>query len=134
GVASRDAGSRYVTIAVGRNTLIARVATHGRRVLDSRLIRGTFTIPAVAYDSSASGLSADGRTLVLIQPRQSFPRSRTAFVALSTRQLRPLGHVSLRGDFSFDAISPGGKVMYLIQYNDPRNPFTYLVRAFDVQG
>src|SRR5262249_50906301 len=102
---------------------------------DSRLLAGTFTIPAVAYDSSASGLSADGRTLVLIQPRRSFPRRDTAFVFLSTtRRLRTLARVTLRGDFSFDAISPRGKLMYLIEYNDPGNPYRYRVRAYDTQS
>jgi hypothetical protein len=39
--------------------------------------------------------------------------------------------VRLRGDFSFDAISPDGRVVYLIQYVDPRNPNAYLVRSMD---
>ena len=36
-----------------------------------------FTVPVVAYDGSASGLAADGRTLVLIRPRVAFPRRTT---------------------------------------------------------
>jgi len=133
GVATRDNGSRYVTVAVGTKTLVERVATRGGQILGSRLLAGTFTIPAVAYDGSASGLSADGKTLVLIQPRRSFPRAETAFAFLSTHTLRRLARVTLHGDFSFDAISPRGKLMYLIEYNDPRNPFRYRVRAYDMQ-
>src|SRR5262249_27234298 len=135
GVASRAGDSRFVTFAVGSRTLLARVATRGGQILDSRLLAGTFTIPAVAYDSSASGLSAGGRTLVRIQPRRPFPRRDTAFVFLSTtRRLRTLARVTLRGDFSFDAISPRGKLMYLIEYNDPGNPYRYRVRAYDTQS
>ncbi len=131
GVATRDGVSRFVTVAVGKKTLVARVATRGGQLLDSRSLGGTFTIPAVAYDSSSSGLSADGKTLVLIQPRSSFPRAQTVFVFLSTHPLRARAHVTLAGDFSFDAISPRGRLMYLIEYNDPGNPFRYRVRAFD---
>jgi hypothetical protein len=41
--------------------------------------------------------------------------------------------VTLRGDFSFDAISPDGRWAYLIHYLSPRNPTDYEVRAFDVE-
>ena len=134
GVTAPGGGPRYVTVAAGTKTVVAAVDPRGGRILDSRLLGGTFTIPAVAYDGSASGLSADGRTLVLIQPRGSFPRAETGFVLLSTRQLRPIARVRLRGDFSFDAISPRGRLMYLIEYNVPTDPTRYLVRAFDLQS
>jgi len=78
-------------------------------VLRSRIIHGVLTIPAVAYDGSAAGLSADGTTLVLIEPRKSFPRAETTLVVLDTRALRVRTLVRLRGDFSFDAVSPDGR-------------------------
>jgi hypothetical protein len=132
GVASLAGDARYVTLPAGRQTVVARVASAGGRVLASRLLAGTFTIPAVAYDGSASGLSADGRVLVLIEPRHGFPRAQTRFRVLSAPQLRPLRVVRLKGDFSFDAISPHGSLMYLIQYTVPTDPSRYLVRAFDL--
>ena len=39
----------------------------------------------------------------------------------------------LRGDFSFDAISPKGRWIYLIHYVSPQDPTRYLVRAYDLQ-
>jgi hypothetical protein len=103
-------------------------------VLASRLLPGVFTIPAAAYDGSASGLSANGRILVLIQPRVSFPRARTPLMVVDTRQLRPRKVIRLRGDFSFDAISPRGSLIYLIQYLSPTDPTRYLVRAYDLRA
>lgn len=134
GVTVPGAATRYVTLWAGpRSTVIARVARNGGRIVRSRLLDGSFTIPAVAYDGSASGLSADGSELVLIQPRASFPRARTSFAVLDARRLRLLKVVRLRGDFSFDAISPRGNRIYLIQYLSPTDPTKYAVRAYDAQ-
>ncbi len=133
GVVIRTGSARYVTIPAGRRTVVARVRRDGGRIIRSRLLRGTFTIPAVAYDGSAGGLSADGRTLVLITPRTSFPRARTTLLVLGARGLASRETIRLRGDFSFDAISPQGRLVYLIQYNQPTDPTRYLVRAYDLQ-
>lgn len=132
GVTTQSVPVRYVTIPDGRLTIVAQTARTGGSIVGLARIRGSFTIPAVAYDSSASGLSADGRTLVLIQPRQSFPRAETMFAVLDAPRLR-LEHVfMLRGDFSFDALSPDGSTMFLIQYADPSDPDKYAVRAYDL--
>jgi hypothetical protein len=122
--------ARYVTLPAGAGrTMLARVSTRDGRVRASRLLRGTFTIPAVAYDGTAGGLSADGRRLVLIEPRASFPRATTTLAVIDTARLRVDRLVRLRGDFSFDAVSPGGRLAYLIQYTSPRDPTRYDVRA-----
>jgi hypothetical protein len=134
GVTSVGSADRYVTVADGASTLLERIARNGGRVLALQRIAGTFTIPAVAYDSSASGLSADGRTLVLIQPRQAFPRAKTTFALFDARKLALQRTFTLRGDFSFDAISPDGKKMFLINYTAPADPTRYTVRAFDLQA
>ena len=135
GVTVPGAAARYVTLWSGpKTTVVARVRRNGGRVDRSRLLEGTFTIPAVAYDSSASGLSADGKVLVLIQPRVSFPRARTSFAVLDARHLRVVKVLRLQGDFSFDAISPSGDRIYLIQYLSANDPTKYAVRAFDVRS
>ena len=131
GVATAD-GARYVTMASGGSTVVARVAQTGGRVLLWRAFPGTFTIPAVAYDGSAGGLSADGKTVALIEPRQSFPRAQTRFLILG-RGLTPRGLVNLKGDFSFDAISPNGHWLFLIHYTSPHDPTRYLVQAYDLR-
>jgi hypothetical protein len=131
GVVARSGDARYVTVPANGNTALARVNPHGGRVLASRLLRGRFTIPAVAYDGSAAGLSADGRILVLIQPRASFPRAQTPLMIVDAKRLRTLEVVRLPGDFSFDAISPRGSLVYLIEYISPTDPTRYRVRAYD---
>ena len=89
-------------------------------------------MPVVALDGSAAGLSADGSTLVLIKPRVAFPRARTTFVVVAATELRVRERVTLKGDFSYDALSPDGRSLYLIEYTSRTDPTRYRVRLYDV--
>ena len=133
GVSSGPEGARYVTIPVGSRTIVERAAQDGGQVLAWRSLPGTFTIPAVAYDGSAGGLSAEGTPLVLIEPRTSFPRAATRLLVLGSDNLKPQQLVKLKGDFSFDAVSPDGSWLYLIHYVAPSDPTRYLVQAYDLR-
>jgi hypothetical protein len=53
-------------------------------------------------------------------------------VVIDARHMRVRRHISLRGDFSFDAIAPNGRIAYLIQYVSPRDVTKYAVRAYDL--
>jgi hypothetical protein len=136
GIASADGaaseGVRYLTFHGGGRSVIAQVQRAGGRALRWSFLRGNFTIPAVALDGSPSGLSRDGRTLVLIRPRVSFPQSRTRLAIVNAQTPRTRRLLTLRGDFIFDAISPNGRLVYLIQYLAPKDPTRYAVRAYDV--
>jgi hypothetical protein len=134
GVVAPSGEERYVTVPAGTDTVVERIGTVDATVGGSSLLAGALTIPAVAYDGSAGGLSGDGRTLVLIEPRVSFPRRRTGLAVLDSRSLAVRSRITLRGDFSFDAVSPHGSLLYLIQYTSPVDPTRYLVRAYDVPG
>lgn len=124
----------YVTRRAKHATRLIETARDSGAELRTRRIRGVFSVPAVAYDGSASGLSADGRRLVLISPRRRFPRAETTFAVIDARQLRLVRHIRLRGDFSFDAISSSGRLMYLIQYLSPTDFTSYAVRAYDMRA
>jgi hypothetical protein len=122
----------FVTKRAGHDTRLIQRARYGGPMRERR-IRARFSVPAVAYDGSPSGLSADGRKVVLISPRTRFPRRRTTFAVVDAHSLTVRRHISLRGDFSFDAISPNGRTMYLIQYNR-RNFTDYAVRGYDMRA
>jgi hypothetical protein len=134
GVTVPSSTYRFVSLPANRDTLVARVQRRGGRIFGARLLPGNFTVPAVAYDGSAGGLSADGRVLALIEPRVSFPRRETTFAVLGTRGFVLQRLVRLRGDFSFDAVSPNGDRLYLIQYLSPKDPTRYAVRVYDVRS
>jgi len=125
---------RYVTLERARETTVAAVERTTGRLRSYTDVRGRFTIPAVAMDGTPDGLSADGRTLALIRPRRSFPQARTHLALVDTRRLDVRRRLDLRGDFSFDALSPDGRTLYLIEYTSPRDYNRYRVRAFDVRA
>jgi hypothetical protein len=129
GVGTADAQGRFVAVPVHGDTLVALVGAQG--VGRHALLAGRWTIPAVAYDGSAAGLSGDGTTLVVIRPRRTFPQARTTLALVDTQSLRARPLV-LRGDFSLDAVSPDGRSVYLIQYTSRRDPSRYAVRRYDV--
>jgi hypothetical protein len=125
--------TRYVTFPTGADTVVAATQTTGGRLVAARTLPGSLTIPAVAYDGSADGLSADGRTLVLIEPRVAFPRAATKLVVLGTGRFVVRRTIRLDGDFSFDAISPRGRLIYLIHYLSVVDPSRYEVRVYDLR-
>lgn len=132
GVATANGQLRYLARSVGPDTRVIVRARDGRTRAATSL-RGRFAVPMVAYDGSAGGLSADGHTLLLVRPRVAFPQRLTTLAILDARVLRTRLLVHLRGDFSFDAISPNGVWVYLIQYTSRTDTNRYRVRALDAR-
>jgi hypothetical protein len=134
GVSLPGSSEQFFAIRSGRDTLVASIYRDGGLLQAHRTLPGSFTVPAVAQDGTTTGLSADGRTLVLVRPRVAYPQRRTQLAVLDAASLRLRRTVTLRGDFSVDAISPDGRALYLIQYTSPRNPFAYAVRSLNLRS
>lgn len=135
GIESPTDGSRFYAIGEPGHTRVLKVmpeADRFGRTLRTRRLAGTLAVPGVAFDGTTAGISRDGRTLALIEPRTSFPRADTRLVLVDTRRMRKSETIDLDGDFSFDAISPDGGTIYLIHYLSRRDPTRYEVRAYDV--
>jgi hypothetical protein len=123
---------RYVALDAGPGrTTVAAIGVRGGRVLRWGFVKGTFGIPQVAYDGSTSGLARNGRRLVL-GTFATYGATDTRFVILHPRTLRVRSRLTLRGAFAFDAISPGGSLMYLLQYLGNRNDGRYAVRVLNL--
>lgn len=89
----------------------------------------------VAFDGSKEGLSHDGKTLVLAQPPIGRMRRVSSFPVFSTKDLRrPIQTVVLQGSFSFDALSPDGSTLYLIEHVNRQDVSQYRVRAYDLES
>ena len=126
--------SVYVAQPTDDGIALARVDTADSQAIRTRIIGGAYSIPTVAIDKSTSGLSTDGSTLVLAQPLVGLWQPSTRFEILDAKSLRLRKTISLRGTYSFDAISPDGDRMFLIEYTSQRDPSQYLVRAYDVSS
>ena len=50
-----------------------------------------------------------------------------------TEVIKVVDTVTLDGTFTFDALSPDGRQMYLIEYTSPRDLTQYLVREYDLE-
>jgi hypothetical protein len=134
GAAAPGVPFRYVALHGRNETVVAKVRRRGGAIVWSRLLPGAWSVPAVAIDGSAGGLTADGTTLVLTRETALLPKKRSAFVLLGGDGLGLKDRVSLGGWFNFDAISPDGRTLYLLQYLDDRDPTRYAVRAYDVRA
>lgn len=127
-----DGDLRYVAGRVSGETTVR--ALRGNTVVASRTIDGEWGIPAVTMDGDGGGLSPDGTKLVLVElPNYQYLRRRSHFVVLSSATLRPVKRIMLKGEFGFDALSPDGRTLYLLQHANRSDFIQYLVRAYDLR-
>jgi len=135
GVLALDGKSRYIAVgSVGTpRTFLTRISTKDGSVLSSVPLLGMWGTPLITYTpSSSEGLSSDGKTLVLADISKVYPRTASRFMILDAHTMRMRDAIFLKGDFEFDAISPNGKRLYLIQHRNVLDQSHYVVRAYDV--
>ena len=129
GVLSRDGSLRFVALKAGRNTLVSAIRTTDGATVRTRTLSGAYGIPTLTQNGLAGGVFRDGSTLVL----QSMGKARrSSFVLVGTRDLAPRARISLKGTFGFDALSPDGSRLYLIQNSSAEDLEHYVVRAYDL--
>ncbi|TMK69746.1 MAG: hypothetical protein E6G50_11230 [Actinobacteria bacterium] len=134
GVQLPEGDVSYVAEPDGAGTTLLAVRERDGGVLRQASLAASWGIPLVAMDGTTGGLSADGRTLVLGDASQyNGPlRSSSRFLVVDTATLRTRAEVRLRGDYGYDALSPDGTTLYLIQHVSSRDIFRYVVRAYDL--
>jgi hypothetical protein len=130
GVIDAQNGTHYTAVPLRRATMIESIDARGN-TLSWRQLRGMWGVPQVANDGSTGGLSANGRVLVLQHLTMVYPQRQTSFAVLRVPRMGLRSLVQLRGDWSFDAISPSGTRMYLIEHPRP-GLASYRVRAYDL--
>ncbi len=147
-VTEQDGASyRYVTVNPQTKpalTIVERIGMSDGAIDRWWYLRGSYVIPAVAYDGSAGGLSANGRTLALVNFSRRYPPPLTKLAILDTAvylrhprqpgQHRPqhaIHYLSLHGHFAFQAISPNGSKLYLRHYRTHDRGSAYDRRSDD---
>jgi hypothetical protein len=134
GVVEQTGGDRFTAHPLATKTVLTRSQTRGGRVLRASILDGRWGVPVVANDGTSAGLSADGTTLVLTRIARAYPRRRTTFSVVDTGPLAVRDTIELDGEWSFDALSPDGRWLYLIEQLSPRDRTRYAVRVYDLAG
>lgn len=135
GVTSQNGAFHYIAIPNGTGgTLLLKAYTAGTQVYGSMTLPGSWGTALIGNGAaSGQGLSRDGRTLVL--ESTGGPLSSPAkFLLVDPTHWKVLKQITLPGSFTFDALSPDGSKMYLIQYTSTRNLTNYIVREYDLHA
>jgi len=134
GVASHvQPGLHYVAVSDGTDgTLLETLDVAQRGVFGWVRLHGSWGIPAIGNGYSGQGLSRDGRTLVLGSTADPYV-SPSRLLIVDPRRMKAIRTIVLDGTFSFDALSPDGSKMYLIQYASAGDLNHYIVRAYDLR-
>jgi hypothetical protein len=133
GVLSADGALRYTAVGAvfGGSTIIEAISTHDGTIRQYDNLPGSYGVPLGA-DGNGDGISPDGKTLILGDVSYSYPRTKSAFAVVALPSLRVRQVFALHGDFAFDALSPDGSRLYLIQHVDRQDQTRYVVRAYDI--
>ena len=131
GVPGVDGTVSFTAAKAAGGTLVSAVSTDGGAVLRSRTLEGQWGIPTIQYGKPGEGMSRDGKTFVL----ENVGLERTSkFMLVSTTDLSTVDSFTLKGTYAFDALSPTGSMMYLIQHKTTQDLEHYIVRGYDLRA
>jgi hypothetical protein len=122
---------RYFARSAGHDTIVKRTEAGPGSAASELRVSGSYGIPAVAFGGPRTGLSADGRTLVIAAIPRRYPPHTTRLIVLDTPRLAVRARIALPGWSTVDAISPDGRWLYLLHYPSA-NISTYEVLAYDL--
>lgn len=121
----------------GATTRVQDLAVQPGSSSPSQTVTGAWRLPKIGADPMPAGVSADGRTIVLVPAADpaavraaKTTDSRFAIVR-RTFDAEPR-IITLPGGFDFDALSPDGTALYVIEHLAGPPEAHYQVRAVDV--
>lgn len=131
GLPSLDGSLHFVALKAGSDTRIAAVEVGGDANLMSRTVTGSFGIAMLTQNGLAGGLFHDGSAFVL---QSTGLKATSRFMIVGAKDLVPRATIALKGTFGFDALSPDGSKLYLIQHTSTQDIQHYIVRAYDLNA
>lgn len=125
---SADGLLQFVALKAGSDTRIEAADAQHALVM-ARTVPGAFGIALLTQNGLTGGLFHDGSAFVL----QSVGlQSTSRFMIVAAKDLVPRTTIALKGTFGFDALSPDGSKLYLIQHTSTQDIQHYVVRAYDL--
>ena len=134
GVPSADWRTIYAATSNGGTTQVAAVDPNDGSTIRTITVPGAWTLPTIGYSKMPAGLAGDGGVLVLVEPAAAAaaPARATRFAIVATDGSTAPRVISLPGTLEFDAISPSGTTLFVLQHSDAAGPTHYAVRAIDL--
>jgi len=126
--------SRYWTVDPGDRTTVRGIDPATGVDQASFVLDGQWSVPA-SYGPAPSGLSANGKWMVLVAPPHATGTTmvnRFAVVDLANRKLDQV--VTANGDVGFDAVSDDGRNLYLVEHLVPSPHYAVRVASFNGAG
>src|SRR6476661_8981364 len=128
GVPGRD-WSQLVSASVTGTSTTIRDLRLPEMDSSSHTIDGAWRLPTIGLDPTPVGVSDDGHTIVLVETSRATGRSRFAIVDRTAAA--PPRFVELTGEFEYDALSPDGSILYVVEHLPGPPDGHYQVRAVD---
>jgi hypothetical protein len=126
---SRDRSTLYVVKASGGETAVLALEASTRTTLRTLVLDGIWELSTVAADGSVTGLSADGRTLVL---QEAPDAGHTRFAVIDTSFGGRPEIVDLSGRYALDGVAVDGTGLFLLRYANEVGHEQYDIVAYDV--
>lgn len=127
---------RWATMVAAANengrTLVKELEVGSQLPGRSQTIDGDWRLPTVGLDPLPLGVSADGQTIVLVDGAAATSQGTSRFAILSRSFAKPPRIVTLDGAFEYDALSPDGSTLYLVEHLAAPPEGHYQVRALDI--
>ena len=116
-------------VAAGSGTTVRGYDRSSRALVRSVPLEGHYRWPVVATVGPVEGVSYNGATVVLAGPASA---TASRFVVLNAELTAPPRVVTLPPGFSYDALSPDGSTLYLVEHLGPGASEHYQVRSYDL--
>ncbi|WP_328991295.1 hypothetical protein OG394_34070 [Kribbella sp. NBC_01245] len=96
-------------------------------------VDGRWVLPRVVANGPSEGATPDGALAVLAEAEAEAgsPRGRVSRFMVVDLKAATSELVELDGDFTYDAWSPDGSLIYFIEHRKPAGSGKYVVRAYD---
>jgi hypothetical protein len=131
GLLSLDKTIKFVALQRGAETKLEALRVEDGSQVAVGAVHGSFGIPMLTYNGLTGGLFRGGSAFVI---QSVTPGSPTRFEIVGAKDLAVRQAITLHGYYGFDALSPDGSRMYLIQHTSARDYEHYVVRAYDLSA
>jgi DNA-binding beta-propeller fold protein YncE len=122
---------RFVEATIqGNRTTVSRLDVSRGDDSNGIALDGKWRLPTIGSDPTPVGLSYDDSTVALVEADPATARGTSRFAVVDLRGRRAPRVITLRGLFDFDAISPDGAALFVVEHLDASA--RYQVRAVDV--